>query len=517
MKIKFTKLISIALVSLVLISSMSCKKKDVKKIMVDNQFAFSLFSDTMSMKDVLGMMDSTTNQWIRVKDDGSIYAYYDNFIRGVIDASDLLGTIKNTTFNTTTSFTLPEITLKYSDTLAVDKFAEFPVQFEGFGIDSVILRNGHLWFGVQLNNPISFLKEIKIFTESIVSEDGTPLAIMLDLVGTEAHCDINLKENRLIPDEEGNVSFSAMMLLDIDPGNIFQGGTYTCTLDGGISDVGFKTIYGTVETPLDSVFSKSLDINFGINGIDGDLYLPIPTVSLRYMNTFGLGTVCQINQLRLYNAITGHEANMLGTDGEVEVNILPTEGELVDEQIFGYDQQINIMDDYTSFDFSGRIAMAFDEHGQITVSDTSRIDVTGSVEMPFAIKINDLRYCDTLEVEFGSEIPENQYFDEIDFFIDTDSELKMNINMQVFFLDKNNVVTDSLFDGQHVINYGEQDEIQVIVTDQKIHNVMNAKKMILELGLSTDEISSETVHFNTNDKLALRMKMLTKTSSISLE
>ena len=44
MRIKFTKLIPIALVSLVLIVAVACKQKNVKKIVVHNQFAISLYS-----------------------------------------------------------------------------------------------------------------------------------------------------------------------------------------------------------------------------------------------------------------------------------------------------------------------------------------------------------------------------------------------------------------------------------------------------------------------------------------
>ena len=52
MRIKFTKLIPIALVSLVLIVAVACKQKNVKKIVVHNQFAISLYRDTISINDL---------------------------------------------------------------------------------------------------------------------------------------------------------------------------------------------------------------------------------------------------------------------------------------------------------------------------------------------------------------------------------------------------------------------------------------------------------------------------------
>lgn len=525
MRVKFTKLIPILLVSLVLVFAISCKKKNVTKIAVDNQFALSLFADSMSMMDVLGMMDSTTNQWLRVKEDGSIWAYYDNFIRGAINAEDLIGQgkIPSTTFpTTTTSFSLPPVTIGgvTKDTiLPADRFAEFPVAFDGFEITEVILRSGRLNLEMEVKdaygNPISFLKEITIFSNSMILEDGKPLKIVLDLSQTHASCDISLADCRLIPDESGSVALSASVKLHMDAGDTFQGGDYTCALGGGISDVAFKTIYGLIEKPLDTVFESNLDIDFGISGIHGDLLLPIPKVTFKYLNTFGLGTECQINRLRLFNQNTGLEANLLG-DGvdQVVVDVLPTYGETFVDSILGYDHQVDIMKNYTNFDFSGEISMLFDESGHISVSDTSRIDVTGSVEMPLALRISDLGYQDTLDLSLDSSLPENEYFSEFEFFIDFDSQIPLNIDMQVLFLNANEIVVDSLFDAEHEINYQEHNTISISVTDDKLDRILASKKMVLRLGLSTND---QLVHFNVANKLALRMRLLTTISSISLE
>lgn len=525
MRIKFTRLIPILLVSLVLISPVSCKKKDVKKIAVDNQFALSLFADSMSLMDVLGMMDSTTNEWLRVKADGSIWAYYDNFIQGVVNAEDLLGegNIPDAEFSgVETSFHMDNITMggvTMDTTIPVDKFAEFPVAFEGFEITEVILRSGMLSLDMEVkdanNNPIPFMKELRIFSESMIMQDGNPLLIVLDLSQTHASCNVSLEDCILIPDDEGNVSLSADVTLHMDAGSTFQGGDYNCKLGGSISNVAFKTVIGLISTPLDTVFESSLDINFGITGIQGDLYLPVPKVTFQYVNTFGLGTECQINRLRLINEHSGLEANLLG-DGvdQVVVDVLPTEGQTFVDSIFGYNHQVDIMKNYTNFDFSGRIAMLFDESGHISVSDTSRIDITGSVEMPMALRISDLHYNDTVDLSLDASLPENEYFSELDFFLDFDSKIKLDLDMQVLFLNDNNVVVDSLFDADHTINYNEHNTIEVIVTDEKMDNVLSSKKMVLRLGLSTND---ELVHFNVMDKLALRMRLLTKTSIIDLE
>ena len=137
--------------------------------------------------------------------------------------------------------------------------------------------------------------------------------------------------------------------------------------------------------------------------------------------------------------------------------------------------------------------------------------------MPLAMKISDLKYCDTVDVNFDSDIPDNNYFSEIDFFIDADSKIKLDLDLQVLFLNKNDVVVDSLFDGQHTINYNEPSTLQTIITNERIARVMSAKKLVIKIALSTDEISQDPVEFNVADRLALRMRMLTQSDEISLE
>ena len=161
--------------------------------------------------------------------------------------------------------------------------------------------------------------------------------------------------------------------------------------------------------------------------------------------------------------------------------------------------------------------MLFDEQGLVSVSDTSTIDVVGNVEMPLAFKITDLKYCDTLDFSLNEDLPENNYFDRLDFYIDNDSKIKVNLNLQVLFLDENDQVTDSLFDAHHTINYNDPGTIVSIVTNEKIDHIMSSSQIVMKIGLSTDEISEEPVQFYITDRLALRVRLLTHSSEISLE
>lgn len=516
MKNKFTRLIPLLLVSLVVIFAISCKKKNVTKIAVDNQFAISIFADSMSMMDVLGMMDSTTASWLRVKEDGTIVAFYDNKMDSVVMASDILDDVEDMDIpTTTTSFDLPPLGGKgIADTVPVDNFAAFPVSFPGFEITDAEFRKGWLVFSVELNEQLDMLKKIIVTTNSL-KKDGQSLSLPMQVKGTLAKDSISLADYTLIPESAYMMFFSAALVLDIDPAT-YTAGTYDCTFEGGINDVGFKNVNGVIYQTLGKNFEQNLEINFGVNGIDGDLFLPVPKVSLIYRNTFGFGTECDVTKLRLVKT-DGTYANLLGENDSVVVVVNPTGGDTVYQRIEGFAQQVNIMEHYKTFEFNGNVGIVFGEQGQVSVADTARIDVIGNIEMPLAMKISDLKYCDTVDVNFDSDIPDNNYFSEIDFFIDADSKIKLDLDLQVLFLNKNDVVVDSLFDGQHTINYNEPSTLQTIITNERIARVMSAKKLVIKIALSTDEISQDPVEFNVADRLALRMRMLTKSDEISLE
>ena len=103
MKNGIFKLVIFELVVVVMSASLSCKKKEVKKISIDNHMALSLFYDTVYMRDLLNELDSTTTSWLRVKDDGTICVYYADSVMEAVKASVLIGdNIEDVPFSTTT-------------------------------------------------------------------------------------------------------------------------------------------------------------------------------------------------------------------------------------------------------------------------------------------------------------------------------------------------------------------------------------------------------------------------------
>ena len=151
----------------------------------------------------------------------------------------------------------------------------------------------------------------------------------------------------------------------------------------------------------------------------------------------------------------------------------------------------------------------------ISISDTSRVDLIADIEMPLSFKINDLEYSDVIDVDFGGDVSMDDYFDEIDFFIDYTNEIPLQVEMQGIFM-KDGLVMDSLFNNGGSILYDESTTLKVELTERKLQHFMQANKMKLRLRVST-EFQEEPVIIKESESLALRLRILTKTSEINLD
>ena len=219
-----------------------------------------------------------------------------------------------------------------------------------------------------------------------------------------------------------------------------------------------------------------------------------------------------ITKLQFLNEHSGYVTDLLAAD-HVDVDIYPTNGLYRNFTVTGFTDQIEALAGYTRLDFGGRVTMAL-PGDRISISDTSTVDVIGDIEMPLSFKLTDLRYIDTFDVTFGNDVGIQNYFDEIDFFIDYDNKIPIQLVMQGLFLRHGHVI-DSLFDDGGAILYNEPATLECVITDDKVKNVMRANQMVMRLGVST-EFQNDPVMILESEHLALRMKMLTKTTEIDL-
>lgn len=518
MKFKFKTLVATALVLLTVISVFSCKKNAVKKVAVDTQFAVALFSDTVSLMQIITDMDSTTKTWLRVRND-SIFAYYVDTIRDVLKASDLLNNIEDMESTTSTNFSMPayDPTNNHDTVIIVDEFLTVPFHYDGYNIKEVLLRSGELRLNFHVTPTIEHLQKLEIFSNQIMTPEGDTLKLTVDNDHADRTLDLS---NYIVIPENDTVALGARVYLHVDSG-VYPGGEYESDLEYSLKNINFKTIYGTIDKPFETIYDDQTAIDFGINGLTGSAVLPVPIINYDFCNTFGFGAVGDVTKLQFVNGSTGLVTSLLAED-MVEVEVTPTQGGWEHSRITGFTENIDALAGYTRLDFGGVVYMGLNDH-DFSISDTSTVDIAANIEMPFSFKISDLCYNDTIDVNFSDasstadEI--DDYIDEIDFYVDYNNKIKLDVVMQGIFM-KNGVVLDSLFIEDSKLKYTTDGEIrhlpEVAVTGRKLKNVLRSNQMILRLGVSTDEISDDPVMLMDYDAVYLRLRIHTKSSEIDL-
>ena len=124
-----------------------------------------------------------------------------------------------------------------------------------------------------------------------------------------------------------------------------------------------------------------------------------------------------------------------------------------------------------------------------------------------------MRMVDIITTKRDGGVLTNQ---EIDFFIDFDNHIPLEVDMQALFLDEYGSVIDQLFDGGTTILYDEKSTIQCNITGDKLDNVMRAEKMALGLSVRTPDGEGQVI-IKESQTIAIRMRILTKTSEINID
>ena len=583
--------LSRVMLSTLLVALLFSCNNDVKKVNIDNQIAVSLFSGNVKVGDLLNGENSFASDLLKISDDGTLYACYADSIIDIVNASDLLSGIKDITFTTSGEFELPEIPAipnlpdildsldipdvpdlpdildsldipdvpelpdildsldipdvpdlpdvpgilgrSSIDSVFVFEFKDFvsvPFEYDGYEIEFVELKNGRL--SLTLSTDLTLMKNVVLTTDNIKLGDGSNLDVTLDFTQSQEQVvDLDLT-NCVIAPVNKNITFSALVSLDVSLEHGMQGGKYGIDLKGGIYDVEFKTIDGSIQdTQFD--FIGSHDFSFSLPNMQGDLNIPTPEFTLKYVNTFGFNAKCTLDSLFMTEA-DGDVTSLIKDWKQMKLELAPTTEEhgvisnlgdyLVDE--------IDLLSGFTKMTLNGKVVLGCESVGQNMITDDSHIDVIADITLPLEFKINSLTYLDTLDFNLtlngdeSAEEGENEnpvtvvldnIFDDLEFKFVFENAIPIQIKPQMYVMQQGALI-DSLFDERPCVHGNfegakEQDIFVVHVTGEKLHNLQLADQLLLDINLSS---LGKQVVINTNDAFDLRIGLKTKTSEIDL-
>lgn len=509
---------------ILLISSVfSCKKTNVEKVNLDNQIALSLFSDTVKVRDLLNTMDPVASNYIRINEKGDVYAYYADSIINAVVGDDILGQLEDINFETSAEFELPTIPPSPVPVPVEVPFEDLfyvPFEYEGYGINYVELRTGKLILNISTD--FTLIDELSLSTKNIKMSNGEDFNVSLNFSESASHhIDMDLADCKIIP-EGGQIAFSVMVKATISDQGV--GGLYNLDLNGGLKDIKFKSIDGSIADEVYE-FGTMQEIDLAFPNLYGDLTVATPEFSLKYVNSFGFEAYGYIDSLYLVDEV-GEKISIVEDWNQVEIVLNSTGGAYdsithVDDALI---DEIDILDNYSAFGFKGNVVMGCDEVTDNMISDDSHIDVIADLALPLSFNIKDLTYIDTLDFNLSLDAQEDEnqihvenLFDELEFKFVFENALPIQIKPQMYVVE-NGIVIDSLFDGTSYINgcfdgNVSEDVVTVTVVDEKLLNMQLADEMILKIKVSS---LGNNVVINADGFFNLRIGLKTRTTEINM-
>lgn len=500
----------------------SCGEHEIKKVNVDNSFAISLFADTIVIGDLISRVDSSFYQFIKVSENGDIYAYYADSVNDAVKAQDVFSQIPDVNFDAVQKFDMPEIPtppvpIPYSYTF--DELFSMPFSYDGYSITSVVVKEGDI--NIDMKTDMNFIDTLVLFTNNIVLENGKPLEIMLLMDKDVQKVNIPLAKCRVVP-IDGKLSFGAKIAAMIEQG---VGGEYSFDVDGSINNLDFLSIDGSIDD-MNFDFVGSQPISFGFKNLVGDFKLVTPDFNIKYHNSFGFKAEGVINELYLTSS-DGSKTELKQND-KIYIELHNTyDGYDVisdlDDQLV---EQIDVLGDYSLITFNGDITVGCDELKDYLISDNSHIDVIADLTLPLKFNINELCFRDTIDFDINLSDEDMEVegvniqdvVDELEFKLLFKNKLPFQITPQVYMMYQDYII-DSLFVGNTVVHgcfdgIQTEDVLTIIVSEDKLNSVQLADKLCIDLKLSS---LGNTIIMNTNDYFDLRIGIKTKTTEINVE
>lgn len=550
---KYCKFVMLVATMIVMLAALSCKKNNVTKIKTDNKFAISLLADdTVTICDALNIIDSTWNNVIFTdENDVLYYVYVADTAKNVVSGEELLNDIEDINIDISEKIDIPEIEIpqeiytirdliasglpiapftyeyKLDTVLQLSDFPKLPFIIENFSILKAVMKGGMIDFTVDVEGINEDLAQcqITVMSSDIVDNEG----IFKLTVNNHSSVVKNLADCIVLP-ENDSLDIQASLKI-VTPtivlnenttlGEIDEyiqtieniGGKHDVNLNGSISDIKLKSVEGIVNVPSIRYRGIVEDLDFDLGNVTGDLQINKPKTYVKYLNTFGFSVHADVDTMQLRTK-EGEDMNILKTES-VSFNLeeshsykeLDVTGEIVD--------YIDVLEDYESFTYSGDIKII--DEDAIGVYEDSHLDVATIMNLKLGMKINELMYCDTVDINMGDVTVQN-YINEFEFKFNITNGMPIELEFQAYLME-DGVVTDSLFDETNnriPSSYGGEPlhTTNIIkVPAERMDNVLNANKLIYNVKWTT---AGREVVFKSTNMIIISVGVLTKTTEIDI-
>ena len=494
------KINKITIISAVLVLALTSCKKDhydtsnVHGVNAEGEMMLPIGSTSMKMMDMMERFH--IDSLVSCHDDGSLYygLFYD--APGVVKGSELLkfkdlNYSEHVDLSNFFQFDIPNV----FDTVV--KFDLPPLHFESDYLDvkEAWMRSGVFDFNVSTN--IDGVQRIVVRSPDIKDADGNEMAF--DFAFFDETFSIDLAGLRY----ETEVPNQIRLGFDIYVALTWTGDPdFYVDIDIHGKELALREMSGIVR-PYVVAGTIDTTLNLFPTNIAGQLNVNDARLRISERNSFDIDA-----ELRVDTALVlaeGFEPYSLFEPLPfiVPIRMQPTMAEVR-----------NLKFDATVHAHGGRVHSAYYftlcPYGttEASVADTCDIDVQLNVDIPFAFKVDDVQYVDTIDITLkGIDMPD--LIKKLTIDLNLNSTLPLNLDGWFYLYDsQTDMITDTLNPEGHLITASfnglpTSTTISVEITEDRLENVFRSDRIIARLVLDTQ---GRNVQLNADQELGISAK-----------
>ncbi len=272
------------------------------------------------------------------------------------------------------------------------------------------------------------------------------------------------------------------------------------------TDITYNTVFGYVGDWDILISRDTIEVEVYNEGLDqGEFFFASPEVVFDVRNSYGVPVNLFFNEVTAYSDIRDIETNLNLTDFDpflIEAPGFDNIGSSVVSTGSINRDNSNIVAAIETFpnEFRWDISAVTNPGGGMNfVTDTSTIEVDFEVLLPIWIRADDIAADDTTEFNYYDEIGEDaDIVDYLRMTMDASNGIPLEVGLQAYFLDRNYVVLDSLFEDERLLLPPALTEDDSIVANEVFSKSIEFTKAKIERIKPATQIISRA-YINTSD------------------
>ena len=267
---------------------------------------------------------------------------------------------------------------------------------------------------------------------------------------------------------------------------------------------------------------------FNNDNLEGEIFIEDPQFYINIHNSFGVPVGIDLGTLSVYSASKDTTSNFVLDENPYDIIApgLDSVGILkktIIANIYNTNSNIQDMISLLPSRLNYSVTATTNPGGVTTdnfVTDSSELQVDFEAVVPLYLYARNFVLEDTLEFNFEDEIGENaDYIENLELILEVKNSLPMNVEMQLYFVDENYEILDSMFVDDKVlisptlniedkVDNPNEYELKVEFEKTRIEGIKPTKNILINANVYTQASGSgRTVKFYSYYDVGFKLKM----------